>query len=196
MASYPLQIRRCQHIKTNGIQCSSPALRAERYCYYHMQLRRRSMEVNLGNHVQEHPIITVPNLEDANSIQAGLAEILRLLATKQIEHRTAALMLHALRTASSNLKHTSFEPEPTHVVIDPDCVERRPIGASAWSTFDGQEYDDLKEDTSNERASGTQKGPIGADIMRLMDLMIFDPAYREQRTLERKRLAERPLHED
>jgi hypothetical protein len=26
--------------------------------------------------------------------------------------------------------------------------------------------------------------------------MIFDPAYRTQRTLERQRLAERPVHED
>jgi hypothetical protein len=140
--------------------------------------------------------MSIPLPEDANSIQMGLGEVLRHLAARRLDHRTAALMTYTLQTASSNLKHTSFEPEPTHVVIDPDCVERRPIGASAWSTFDGQEYDDLKEDTSNERASGTQKGPIGADIVRLMDLMIFDPAYREQRTLERKRLAERPLHED
>jgi hypothetical protein len=140
--------------------------------------------------------MSIPLPEDANSIQMGLGEVLRHLAARRLDHRTAALMTYTLQTASSNLKHTSFEPEPTHVVIDPDCVERRPIGASAWSTFEGQEYDDLKEDTSDERASGTQKGPIGADIMRLMDLMIFDPAYREQRTLERKRLAERPLHED
>jgi hypothetical protein len=35
--------------------------------------------------------------------------MLRLLATNQIEHRTAALMLYALQTASANLRMTSFE---------------------------------------------------------------------------------------
>jgi ribosomal protein L14E/L6E/L27E len=63
-----------------------------------------------------------------------------------VDHRTAALMLYALQTASANLKHTSFEPEPTHVVIDRDSVARRPIGATAWSKVEGREYDDLEND--------------------------------------------------
>jgi hypothetical protein len=42
------------------------------------------------------------------------------------------------------LKRTSFEPElPTRVVIDRGCVGRRPIGATAWSTVEGREYDDV-----------------------------------------------------
>jgi hypothetical protein len=108
-----------------------------------MRWRRKSMEVNLN--VQEHGTITLPTLEDANSVQVGLAEMLRLLATNQIDHRTAALMLYALQTASANLRMTSFEPQPTRVVIDRECVERRPIAASAWSAVAGREYDDLTE---------------------------------------------------
>lgn len=43
-----------------------------------------------------------------------------------------------------NLKRTSLEPElPTQVVIDRQSVARRPLGASAWSRVEGQEYDDL-----------------------------------------------------
>jgi hypothetical protein len=103
------------------------------------------MEVQLNVKVEEHGTITLPTLEDANSVQVGLAELLRLLATNQIDYRKAALMLYALQTASSNVKRTSFEPEPTRVVIDRECVEQRPIGASAWSTFEGREYDDLLE---------------------------------------------------
>jgi hypothetical protein len=48
----------------------------------------------------ERGTITLPTLEDANSIQVGLAEVMRLLVTNQIDHRTAALMLYALQTAS------------------------------------------------------------------------------------------------
>jgi hypothetical protein len=65
------------------------------------------MDVNMNFH--EPGTISLPSLEDANSVQVGLAEMLRLLATNQIEHRTAALMLYALQTASANLRMTSFE---------------------------------------------------------------------------------------
>jgi len=40
---------------------------------------------------------------------------------------------------------TSFEPEPTRVVIDRECVERRPIGATAWSAVAGCEYDEMED---------------------------------------------------
>jgi len=144
MHLYPVNIRRCTYLKINGTQCASPAMRDEKHCYFHMQWSRKSTEVKLNVNVPKEPVtMTLPTLEDANSIQAGLAEILRLLATKQIEHRAASLMLYALQTASANLRMTSFEPEPTRVVIDPGCVEQRPIGATAWSTVEGCEYDDV-----------------------------------------------------
>jgi 23S rRNA-/tRNA-specific pseudouridylate synthase len=139
MSSYPVTIRRCQHIKVNGTQCASPALRDEKHCYFHAQWRRKSTEVrvnvnpnvNANTNHEDHATFTLPTLEDANSIQLGLAKMLRLLATHQIDHKTAGLMLYALQTASANLRKTLFEPEPTRVVIDRECVERRPIGASA-----------------------------------------------------------------
>jgi hypothetical protein len=144
MPSYPIAIIRCQHIRVNGTQCGSPALRLEKHFFFHMRFHRKSLEINLN--VQERGMITLPILEDANSIQAGLAEMLRLLATNQVEHKTAALMLYALPTAAANVRYTSFEPEPTRVVIDRECVERRPIGASAWSVVEGREYDELTQD--------------------------------------------------
>ncbi len=147
MPSYPLTIRRCQHIKVNGTQCGSPALRDEKYCYYHLQCHQKNMQVHLNAPAPaEHGPITLPTLEDANSIQAGLVEVMRLLLTSQIEYRTASLLLRALRLAASNVKRTCFEPQPTHVVIDPDCVEHRPIGATAWSVVAGCDYDELIKD--------------------------------------------------
>jgi hypothetical protein len=92
MSLYPVNIRRCQHIKVNGKQCSSPALREETYCYFHMHWRRKSMEVNTQNKARKRGTITLPTLEDANSIQVGLADTIRMLVTRQIDHRTAALI--------------------------------------------------------------------------------------------------------
>ncbi len=143
MPVYRASIHRCQHIKVNGTQCGSPALRDEKCCYYHVRFRRMNPEVNLS--WPAHGTATLPTLEDANSIQVGLAEVVRLLVTQQIDHSTAGLLLYALQTASANLKHTSFEPPPTRVVIDPESVERRPIGATAWSKFEGREYDEAAD---------------------------------------------------
>jgi len=51
---------------------------------------------------------------------------------QEVDHKTAALLLYALQTASMNLKRTSLEPQlPTQVVIDRASVANRPIGASA-----------------------------------------------------------------
>ena len=81
-------------------------------------------------------------------------QVMRLLLTAQIEHRTAGLLLYALQTASANLARTTFEPElPTRVVIDRATVARRPIGATAWTTAKDREYDDQdepKQDTETE----------------------------------------------
>jgi hypothetical protein len=166
MSLYPMSIRRCQHIKVNGTQCASPALRNEKHCYFHMQWRLKSMEVNLNVALEERATMTLPTLEDANSIQAGLAEILRLLATNQIDCRRAALMLYALQTASINLNRTSFEPVPTRVVIDRECVEQRPIGATAWSKVAGREYDELSADGLTSAAD--ENGDEGNDYWRTM----------------------------
>ena len=184
MSLYPESIRRCHHIKVNGTQCGSPALREEKHCYYHMRYRRKSTDVNLN--VQEHGTITLPTLEDANSIQVGLAEVIRLLATQQIDHRTAALMLYALQIASSNLKHTSFEPEPTQVVIDRDCVERRPLGATAWSRVEGREYDeveqdDVKQDDQKKEGMSKDAQEFMADLQRLTDGVERDPGFLDKR---------------
>jgi hypothetical protein len=186
MSQYPATIRRCQHIKANGTQCGSPALREEKCCYFHMQWRRQSRDINMNFHVRG--TISLPTLEDANSIQVGLAELMRLLVTNQIDHRTASLLLRALRTASANLKHTSFEPDPTHVVIDPESVERRPLGATAWSTLEGREYDEVKKDEAKLEQADLKKDEkkdemskeaqeFVADSQRLSDGVARDPDF-------------------
>lgn len=143
MSLYPESIARCQHLKVNGTQCGSPALHLHKFCYFHKQWRQKRLVIN-SNLQRERGQVTLPVLEDADSIQMGLVEVMRLLVTQQIDHKTAGLLLYALQTASANLKRTSFEPElPTRVVIDRGCVGRRPIGATAWSMVAGREYDDV-----------------------------------------------------
>ena len=113
MPLYPESIACCQHIKDDGVQCASPALRRQKFCYFHKQWRQKRLEINT-NIQRERWKITLPILEDANSIQLGLVQVMRLLVTGQIDHRTATLMVHTLQIASTNLKQTSFEPDLPH----------------------------------------------------------------------------------
>jgi hypothetical protein len=83
----------------------------------------------------------------------ALANVMERLIMLEIDHKTAALMLYALQTASMNLSRTSLEPAlPTQVVIDRESVANRPLGASAWSRVEGREYDDLSGDDTNEES--------------------------------------------
>jgi hypothetical protein len=140
MPLYPNNILRCQHLKINGTQCGSPSLRDTTFCYYHI---RYHPELNaLENNQTVRP--SLPTLEDANSIQVALANVVERLVLVEIDHKQAALILYALQIASANLKHTTLEPKlPTLVVIDRQSVAHRPLGASAWSQVEGREYDDL-----------------------------------------------------
>jgi hypothetical protein len=178
MPSYPPSVRRCQHLKVNGTQCGSPALRNEKHCYYHMRWTRKGMEAI--SHLQKEGAVMLPTLEDANSIQVALADVIRMLRTQEVDHRTAALMLYALQTASANLKHTSFEPEPTQVVIDRDSVARRPIGATAWSKVEGREYDEVeKDDVADE--SDAELAPDSMLMYLYETRKAHEPGFRDER---------------
>jgi hypothetical protein len=158
MSLYPITVKRCQHIKINGTQCGSPALRDSKCCYYHIRYHWPELEALQNNNEWRKPL---PTLEDANSIQVSLAHVMERLVMQEIDHKTAALLLYALQTASMNLKRTSLEPElPTQVVIDRESVANRPIGASAWSRVEGREYDDLTEDDLSEESD--REPPAGS----------------------------------
>ena len=187
MSLYPESVARCRHIKVNGTQCGSPALRDEKYCYFHMRWHTTSMSVLLKE--REHWIAGLPTLEDANSIQVGLAEVMRLLVTRELDSKTGALLLYAMQTAAANMKRTSFEPEPTLVVIDRECVERRPLGATAWSRVEGREYDEVenhraeKEDGEKDRLK-KKDGEGDAPLRRMIEGVARDPGYLDRRSSE------------
>lgn len=139
---YPKHIARCHHIKSNGIQCGSPALKNDRLCYFHSRWNNEIVRLSGGDGVE---MFSLPVLEDANSIQILLMQVIRALLREQIDPKRASLLLYALQTASSNLKRTAFEPElPTKVVIDERTVADRPVGATAWSHEKNRDYDDLE----------------------------------------------------
>src|SRR5258708_5835200 len=97
---------RCVHIKPDGVQCGSPALKNCAYCYAHARLAMR------------HPHnLSMPLLEDANSVQSAIMEVMRALLDGELDRRTAGLLLYGLQMASCNLKYVCFEPKDPRTVV-------------------------------------------------------------------------------
>ncbi len=155
--NYPSSIHRCQHIKVNGIQCGSPSLKSRKLCHFHQRWQVGRIQINANRARRARFSIEMPVLEDANSIQVTLMQAMRLLLTNQIDHKTAALLFYGLQTASTNLRHTEFEPRPERVLIDPSRVPDTFLGDNAWykEEFEAAE-DEPEEDVPDEENEGQQ----------------------------------------
>jgi|GEM_PF-5341042 len=144
MHSYP---NRCQHLKVNGTQCGSPALRRNKFCFFHKRWQTERIQLTASNHKRRARCLDLPVLEDANSIQITLMQVMRMIVSREIDSKTAGLLLYALQTASFNLRHTDFEPvRHQRVVVDLGDVVNSPLGTSEiWSDEDYEEEEEAEE---------------------------------------------------
>jgi hypothetical protein len=155
---FSLKIPRCRHLKVNGTQCGSPALKDRRFCFFHQQWHERKLVINSARARKARASISLPVLEDANAIQLSVMQIMQLLLSGQIPQKTAGLLFYGLQIASSNLKHTNFEPETKNeIVIDPKKTAETRMGQPLWKNSDFEE---------------TSDGKINLDDLNLSDLVI------------------------
>ncbi len=143
MYGYP---DRCQHIKVNGVQCGSPALRRNRFCFFHKQYQNERIRLTADRRRRGTATFILPVLEDANSIQMAIMQIMRLILTGEIEHKTASLLLYALQTASTNLRATKFEPRMHQVILNPRDARDIPLDCNAWEDTDYEDEDEEEEE--------------------------------------------------
>ena len=115
--------RQCEHIKTNGEFCGSPALRRRNYCYFHLTAVGRRLRIERAHasmraraaetfDVAIAPVeLELPLLEDANSIQIALMQVIDAVLHNRIDSKRAGLVLYGLQTASSNVaRGADFQP--------------------------------------------------------------------------------------
>ncbi len=134
MAIYQIEIRRCRHVKTNGTQCGSPAVKDKELCYYHEKNQPQPVELYIDGERYSDTHIELPVFEDAHSIQTVIRLVVQLLLSRRIERKDASLLLYALQIASSNLKTMQAEKaKPTQVVVEPEKVAETPLGMTPWS---------------------------------------------------------------
>jgi hypothetical protein len=96
-------IATCTHIKVSGVRCGSPALRGEQFCYFHQRMHRG---VRTPPQARLHPIA---NLEDEESIQSALMEVVNALMRNSIDLKRATLILRALHIAVKNASRVRFK---------------------------------------------------------------------------------------
>ncbi|HZQ25986.1 MAG TPA: hypothetical protein VFA89_24550 [Terriglobales bacterium] len=158
-SEFPPEILRCQHIRVNGTLCGSPALRRSRFCFFHKKWHDQRIAINHKKR-RSRAALDLPVLEDANSVQIALMQVMRLILANQIDGKTAGLLLYALQTASVNLRHTNFQPMETHVVINPRAVKNTPLGVDPWSPDDDeyQEECECQEEQAQDEECGCEPG--------------------------------------
>jgi hypothetical protein len=157
-------VPRCQHLKLNGTQCGSPALRRKRRCYFHEAIRFEQKRIVADTSTKV--CFELPLLEDANAVQLSLMRVIHWLASGQMEPRIAGLMLYALQTASCNLKNVNFEaPKPTDVVIDRGTMDQTCLNGPQWfaSDFAVQVEQEEQEAGDAIAASAEQATPGSAE---------------------------------
>ena len=92
----------CTHIKVTGVRCGSPTLHGEQYCYFHQRVVRG---IRPRPQSRLHPIAI---LEDEESIQASLMEVVNALLRNTIDLKRAELILRALHIAVKNARRVKF----------------------------------------------------------------------------------------
>jgi hypothetical protein len=95
-------LKSCTHIKVTGVRCGSPPLRGEQFCYFHQRMLRTVKDP--ASRIHHHAL-----LEDEESIQASLMEVVNSLLRGTIELKRAELILRALNTAVRNIKRVKFD---------------------------------------------------------------------------------------
>ena len=123
---YPL----CRHIRTNGLQCQSPALTGAVHCFYHARLyqrhtgfRHNPAALPPGQHIQLAP------LEDGESVQLSISLVVNALAAGVLDTRRATAILYGLSLAAANVRH--LNTAPMRAVRD---FERTPEGLDLTQT--------------------------------------------------------------
>ena len=190
MRNYPIEIRRCRHVKTNGTQCGSPALKGKELCFFHERNQPRAVELYLDGERYSDGSMVLPAFEDAHAIQTVIRQVVELMLARRIDRKDAGLLLYALQIASGNLKTMRAEKAtPTQVVVEPDKAEQTPLGMTPWSAS-GQGHDA----EAGESEGDTSAPPPSAD--EFYAAMSVEERIEMRKELEGKGLIRRSEFDD
>lgn len=100
---------RCEHVKSNGVRCGSPALRDQIYCYFHHIWRNHQNDRQPFYPDPNGMLWNLPLLEDADDIQMAIQLVLNSVLCNKLELKRASILLYGLQTAAANVRRTHFD---------------------------------------------------------------------------------------
>lgn len=109
---------RCSRLKSNGKPCRAPAMGNRQFCVFHSR--------SIDN--EENQKIKVEVLENRESLQLTVKQIMEQIVSGRIEPQNASLLLRAVQIANSTLK-------PSRVRVG----RRKPARAEAQDAWDNRE---------------------------------------------------------
>jgi hypothetical protein len=152
----------CRHIKTNGLQCHSPALDDGQWCYFHHRLHGRHEKYRTTEATRGYLIpgqhIELAALEDRESVQVALSVVINALASGNLDIKRATALLYGLQLASNNARGLRTEPFAANIVrtiepspegldlAEPRTVEEEPNDTLTWDPVEEDDEEQQKED--------------------------------------------------
>ncbi len=162
-------MRTCKHIKPNGEFCGSPALRGRPYCYFHLTWVGSRLRVIKHLDKCEFYPLELPVLEDANSIQLAIMQVMDALIHGRISIKLSGRLLYGLQLASANLWHgANFKQEK---------------GATVCGRYDSFEQDYGLADADGElkvAEKDEEEGPVAGQPIIRRDGLSQSPLLHKQ----------------
>jgi hypothetical protein len=129
----------CEYVRTGGKRCGSPAMRDQRFCYYHtgqfqaMPMTTMFMEENPHPRPGDYPFagFQVPFLDDASAIQIGYMQLIHGVSHLRLDPTRARLILQALQGAAANLKQAEAALRPMPAAAEAEVPKKPPVSAGA-----------------------------------------------------------------
>jgi hypothetical protein len=138
---------RCMHVKANGVRCQSPAMRRQSFCFFHDRFYNPRYDDSF------------PPLEDANSVQCAILQVLNQLRYRVITVPEARTFLFGLKAASINARCTDFEPTHPQVTEMPYAEQAR-ANAAAY-----EENPSELHSVANKKRENRNEKPAAKDVV-------------------------------
>ncbi|HEY6339017.1 MAG TPA: hypothetical protein VIW68_11050 [Candidatus Sulfotelmatobacter sp.] len=162
----------CTHIKVTGVQCGSPALRGEQFCYFHQRMIRG---VQVPPQQRLHPVALI---EDEEAIQSSLMEVINALIRNTIDLRRADLILKALSIAVKNSRRVRFAAATDMIAEAPAYPVPKPAAAAQSVTAAGVKVEGADAGATRTNAQ-VSTAPTSAPAHTEPSLKASDPTQRK-----------------
>ena len=96
----------CDHLKEDGVYCQSPALLGHNFCYFHLNVRARRVQMARNRRRGDSCRFQLPVLDNMHAVLLSLQQVAEALADDRIDSKRAGLLLYTLQQTATALNST------------------------------------------------------------------------------------------